>query len=281
MTIELLVLVAWKTYNKREEEGMNCYKHPHVTAVATCSQGCGRSLCSECSEAYHLPTCDNCAAAIESSIKAEITESRNSILKKIVINVLFLIPYIIILASQQPSDATMWLLLVVLAWGFIGFRWLLNTFLAVTGLAIFTTLGNWGFTYCLGSVFVGICGFLVIPVLVIMQLIQLYRLPKEDMVDVRLPDQTAPESLPINRHVEQKPSKPIQTSQESEPSYEPASISNRAEDGSGLKAVKSAWESHKTVYVTALAVLSLVGIVAAVVANGRQPCCPATKTAGG
>ena len=156
---------------------MNCYKHPNRVAVATCSQGCGRSLCKECSEKYDPPTCNLCAARIKTLHNDRIVKARSSIVKKIIVNILFLIPYIVIILNQN-NNASFLLLIPILIWGFIGFSWLLNAILDVTRFIIFDSIKGWSFTYIVGSLIVGIFGFIVIPVLIILQLIQLNRISK-------------------------------------------------------------------------------------------------------
>ena len=39
---------------------MNCYYHPHKSAVATCSD-CGKGLCQECADKWNPILCDDCA----------------------------------------------------------------------------------------------------------------------------------------------------------------------------------------------------------------------------
>ena len=65
---------------------MICYKHQNVAAVATCAQGCGRTLCSECVAEYEPPTCDICASAIQENNIAEVSKERSSIVKRMIIN---------------------------------------------------------------------------------------------------------------------------------------------------------------------------------------------------
>ena len=100
---------------------------------------------------------------------------------RMVVNVIFLSPYIYILMNSEnsaASDRPIWPLLLLIAWGFIGFRWLMDAFHRVTGLIIFDTLQGWGKTYFIGSVITGIFGFIVIPIILVLQLIQLMRVAK-------------------------------------------------------------------------------------------------------
>ena len=107
-------------------------------------------------------------------------QERNGLIRKIIVNLLFLIPYIIVMFSSsgggQPSKGAMWMLLPILIWGFIGFRWVLNAFTSVTGLVLFANLKSWGWMFFFGSVICSMFGGLIIPILIVFQSIKLYRL---------------------------------------------------------------------------------------------------------
>ena len=157
---------------------MNCYQHTEVPAVASCAQGCGRSLCPDCVSVYEPPTCDSCANAIEENVVAEIQDTRKGILIKLIINVLLLIPYIAVMAFNDPRDPMIWPIFPMIIWGFFGFRALMNGFLRITGLVVFDSLQGWGIKYIIGSVLTGMFGIFVLPVLIVIQLVQLSKVPK-------------------------------------------------------------------------------------------------------
>ncbi len=162
---------------------MNCYKHTNKVGVATCSQGCGRVLCKRCTEKYEPPMCDICFNNLKKLQKKQISETKSEITKKIIINILFFIPYLIILLnSENPNDLPAILLIPVIIWGFIGFNWLLNSLLNLTGFIIFDSLKGWGFKYFIGSFVVGIFGFLVIPILITLQIIQIIKLNQNENI---------------------------------------------------------------------------------------------------
>ena len=152
---------------------MNCYKHTETVAVASCAQGCGRGLCAECAEIYEPPTCENCAAQIESAQIQELSELKSSLIKRIAINSLFFVPYLVLMFTDDPP---LWVGIFMLIWGFIGFRWLLDVFQAVTNLTLYNTFEGWGCNYLIGSGICAMFGFIVIPILVVMQAIQLKRI---------------------------------------------------------------------------------------------------------
>jgi len=96
-------------------------------------------------------------------------------IKRIIINALFFIPYVIVLSTEDPPG---WLMVPMIIWGFIGFRWLMDGFLHLTGLVIFDSVQGMGLKYFIGSVFCSVLGVFVIPIQIVIQLIQLNRIPK-------------------------------------------------------------------------------------------------------
>lgn len=70
---------------------MSCYKHIENHAVAQCND-CGRSLCSQCADAFDPPLCLHCAKERASSIKAELV-------KNIAISVVLMIIGIVVIKS--------------------------------------------------------------------------------------------------------------------------------------------------------------------------------------
>jgi len=80
-----------------------------------------------------------------------------------------------VLSTEDPPG---WLMVPITIWGFIGFRWLMDGFLHLTGLVIFDSLQGMGLKYFIGSVFCSGLGFLVIPIQIVTQLVQLSRIHK-------------------------------------------------------------------------------------------------------
>ncbi|HUU14824.1 MAG TPA: hypothetical protein VM182_14125 [Terriglobia bacterium] len=155
--------------------GITCYNHPGRPVVATCSQGCGRWLCQECAGRYEPPACEECAKRVFGEQRKALRESRTRIIGRMAVNAGFLVPYIFILAHAGDLKPPMWPVVLVLLWGFVGFRWLLNAFTSLTGLIIFAGLRTWGIAFLVGSLLVGLFGFLVIPFLLIADLVRLLR----------------------------------------------------------------------------------------------------------
>ena len=155
---------------------MNCYQHPESVSVATCA--CGRAMCSPCAAKRQPPMCDPCHAA---SVEAQIA----TVQKRLAINgffgVAYLLVLVVILAGYGITpDKTSWIVtcafMVTMVWGFIGFRWLLDGLLSLTGLAIFAGLQSWLWAYVIGSLVCSFAGYVVLPVLIGLEWLQLKEL---------------------------------------------------------------------------------------------------------
>jgi hypothetical protein len=70
---------------------MNCYKHHEIIAVSQC-KGCGRGMCPECTEQFSVPSCENCRAQHENTIKGEKrvgkTKEVSSVLLELILTVI-------------------------------------------------------------------------------------------------------------------------------------------------------------------------------------------------
>ncbi len=150
---------------------MNCYEHTDSVAVASCA--CGRGLCGLCQGKRQPPSCDLCHAA---AVKALIAKTQ----QRLVINCAFAVVYLIVgvqmLTGTKANDLV---LLAALAWGFIGFRWLLDGLLGATRLSIFASGQSWLIAYFIGSLFCSLAGFVVVPVEIVLQWRLLKRLKVE------------------------------------------------------------------------------------------------------
>ena len=149
---------------------MNCYKHHDVAAIATCSNGCGRGLCPECADKYAKPLCENCAMKLESEISRQVSTHRAKLVFKMIVNVLFLIPYIILITQQNETPD--WVMIPMLIWGFIAFRWILNALLDLSNITLTLRIKTWSITYVIGSLVCGGLGLGIIPILLIIELVQ-------------------------------------------------------------------------------------------------------------
>ena len=119
---------------------------------------------------------------------ASSAQERKTLIKRIIINVLFLIPYIILLSSRavggksfdagNPSGATMLMMVPIVIWGFIGYRWVLNAIASSTGHVPFASLQSHHrglIAICLSLMCSGF-GIIIIPVLILVQSIKLHGL---------------------------------------------------------------------------------------------------------
>ena len=161
---------------------MKCFTHPDRDAVATCAKGCGRSLCKECSSKTNPPVCEVCEAEIINEEQVVVADSRAQIIKKMKINALMMLPYIIGPMFGDPATASplfsLMILIPIIVWGFFAFKWFMNALLNATGLTIFSSLGSLGIVYLIGAIVTAMLGFLIIPVLLLLEWRQLRKLPQ-------------------------------------------------------------------------------------------------------
>ncbi|MCD4705979.1 hypothetical protein K8R61_02765 [bacterium] len=164
---------------------MKCYKHNTVDAVASCSQGCGRSLCSDCTEKYDVPLCDFCAASINQIADVELEEDRTSIKKRMIINTVILVGFAIVAIAggitSNPPDWVMIFGIPIIYWGFTRFKRLFHAFLIKFNLTIFSSVGKWIIFYLIGGMITGILAPFVIPFLIYRDVKLLKTLPKKDV----------------------------------------------------------------------------------------------------
>ena len=57
-----------------DRDGMNCFTHQEIVAVAACSAGCGRALCGACATRHDPPTCAACAAKLARPLQEMILD---------------------------------------------------------------------------------------------------------------------------------------------------------------------------------------------------------------
>lgn len=90
------------------------------------------------------------------------------------LNALFLMPYVWIIVSgargRQPPE---WLVLPILIWGFIGFRWIVRNLLGGSFMYVPTSFKKFCLAYGAGSCVCAVFGFLIIPILMIYQIMRL------------------------------------------------------------------------------------------------------------
>ncbi len=91
------------------------------------------------------------------------------------INAVFYIPYVMLTTGIHTGFDDL-VGIMILVWGFFGFRWLMDAFMSLTRVAIFASFEGWGMTYLVGSILCSIGGFVIIPVQVVAQILQLRKL---------------------------------------------------------------------------------------------------------
>jgi len=157
---------------------MNCFEHNDLIAVASCT--CGRGLCGPCQSRRQPPTCAPCHA---SAVSAQIAKTQ----QRLAINYVFAIAYLILGVAwltgimQRSGDNPVIGIasLMMFAWGFLGFRWLLDGALGVTRLAIFASPQSWLIAYLIGSICCSVAGFVLVPYQIVTQRSLLKRLRAE------------------------------------------------------------------------------------------------------
>lgn len=105
----------------------------------------------------------------------ELQAKRRQLTLQVVVNILFMIPYIIFAVMGRESAPT-WVIFPMMLWGFIGFRWLMNAFFRLTNLTIFMSATNGCFTYIVGSMVCSGLGIFVIPILIVSDIMELAKL---------------------------------------------------------------------------------------------------------
>jgi len=157
---------------------MNCYEHTDTISVATCA--CGRGLCGACQGKRQPPTCDPCRAAAVTGLIAKTQQ-------RLTINYIFAVAYLIIgvawltgILQQGGGNPILGIAgIMIFAWGFLGFRWLLDGLLGVTRLAIFARAQSWLIAYVIGSICCSVGGFVLVPYQIVTQRRLLKRLKSE------------------------------------------------------------------------------------------------------
>jgi hypothetical protein len=150
---------------------VNCHEHQGSVAVAACA--CSRGLCGDCQGKRQPPTCGPCRDAAVAGLIAK-TQLRLAV--NAVVGVAYLWLGLDMLTGAQGNTVVK---ILVVGWGFLGFRWLLDGFLGVTRLEIFASAQFWWVAYFLGSIVCALGGFIVIPIQIAMQLSLLKRLKAE------------------------------------------------------------------------------------------------------
>ena len=98
-------------------------------------------------------------------------------MQKLIVNILFFIPYLIVFSNMgpghTPSGLEMWMIVPIFIWGFLAFSRFLNSIASASGLILFFRLPF----LLLGSGFCAALGGIIIPILILVESSKvLYRL---------------------------------------------------------------------------------------------------------
>ena len=103
-----------------------------------------------------------------------MTDKQARIALALGLNALFLMPYVwIIVAGAHGRQPPEWLILPILIWGFIGFRWIVRNLLGGSFMYVPMSFRKFCLAYGAGSCVCAVFGFLIIPVLMIYQIMRL------------------------------------------------------------------------------------------------------------
>lgn len=163
--------------------GMQCYEHNDRPAVATCSNGCGRSLCSECCDRFVRPTCSVCVRVAHAGSLADKAAEIDALQQEINFSKLIAVCGVLGLAMSVVSLIVGPLLfhqhvflemifrllggiplLPVIYWGFKAFKGIGETISEVTGLIFFSNLSTCCLIYYIGSVMIAGFWYIFLPI---------------------------------------------------------------------------------------------------------------------
>ena len=105
-----------------------------------------------------------------------MTDKQVQMIFGLAINTVFMVPYIWVIGAGQ--HAPVWLVLPIIVWGFLGFRWIARNLLGSTFMHVPVSFRQFFLVYGIGSVLCAGFGFLIIPILMIFQIAKLAMLRK-------------------------------------------------------------------------------------------------------
>lgn len=167
---------------------MNCHVHDYATAVATCSLGCGRGLCQDCTLDYDPPTCELCARREYNEAVAEIAGEMEAIKRQMLVNAcvlgsIVLFPLLVQGMTANPEASSLFGLLmfpisiVLLVWSWHAFRWLVDALVEVTGVTFLFPINQMScIAVIMGMITCISFAPIVVPILLILQWLQLKKL---------------------------------------------------------------------------------------------------------
>jgi hypothetical protein len=108
--------------------------------------------------------------------KEQANEESGELIFKIIVNLICWVPAIaFIIAEKYAGKGTLPSIfgLPIMIWGFFGLNWCFNAFSRLTGMVVIATFETWGWFYLIGSVIFSGLGLVIIPLLLLVQIIQL------------------------------------------------------------------------------------------------------------
>ncbi len=130
---------------------MKCAIHPQLDAVSTCVD-CGKGLCSECTDAYEFPICENCNMT-------RVGEEKGQITKNIVITIVFFIIGFYITMDTSIIGA------IWIGYMFAGIPWGWSFLNKITpSIFLFLPLIGWVIYFLIKGLLSLFIGFIALPV---------------------------------------------------------------------------------------------------------------------
>lgn len=159
---------------------MKCYNHTDQDIVAQC-QVCSRGLCSDCSEIFQSPLCQNCATE-------QTRLYRNSLLKQLLIfGGIFFLVFSSMASDHKSHQPLIFCFLVAYAAASVPWGWSATSRITPDVFLIMPVAGwmiYFGFKYMIS----GIVGFFIAP-------FKLYRAVR-DLIEIGRQSAGSPDSAP-------------------------------------------------------------------------------------
>ena len=116
-------------------------------------------------------------AVTTETLGAPVSLEKASLRNQLAVNIGVLVVYVYALSTTPDGQLPpSWALLVMMAWAFFAFRWIMSTCLDFFHIMIFASFRDFGIKYAVGTVVVFVLGIIILPLFICLQLIQFTRL---------------------------------------------------------------------------------------------------------
>lgn len=116
-------------------------------------------------------------AVTTETLGAPVSLEKASLRNQLAVNIGVLAIYVYALSTTPDGQLPPgWALLVMMAWAFFAFRWIMSTCLDFFHIMIFASFRDFGIKYAIGTVFVFVLGIIILPLFICLQMVQYIRL---------------------------------------------------------------------------------------------------------